>query len=329
MDKIKLTIIIPVYNVALYIKECLDSFLCDKRIKQGLEVILVDDGSTDRSSEICKEYSVKYNFIKLVKQKNLGQSVARNKAINLAKGQWIAFIDSDDLVQSNYVSIIFNIIENCATTTDMVFFKYKKFKDISPNLDFKQFEKSRLKELSKDEAMYLLTALNDWGNYLWNKIYKREILQDNLLPEGKKYEDIGTLYKYVFNSKRIMMYNDILYFYRQREGSTVHSHDEQTGIDEFEARKKQLIFLKKHNYLKAFKRADHSFIVSCLSLMSYFPKSALFYTALNYVKKYKPNIKKDGLKLCLKVEIIRINPTIWIAVKKVKDHLLYNNSAYK
>lgn len=115
MNKIKLTIIIPVYNVELYLQECLDSLLYSMHKNKKVEVILIDDGSTDKSYTICQKYEAKYSFIKLIKQKNSGQSVARNNAINKAKGTWISFIDSDDIVINNYISTLFNIINSPIT----------------------------------------------------------------------------------------------------------------------------------------------------------------------------------------------------------------------
>ena len=191
MNKIKLTIIIPVYNVELYLQECLDSLLYSMHKNKEVEVILIDDGSTDKSYTICQKYEAKYSFIKLIKQRNSGQSVARNNAINKAKGTWISFIDSDDIVINNYISILFNIINSPITDdADMVMFKYKTFKENVPkyNQSQNQFNKDKLKKIDKNKAMYLLTAINYWGNYLWNKIYKKEVLLNNLLPVGKKYE---------------------------------------------------------------------------------------------------------------------------------------------
>lgn len=324
MNKIKLTIIIPVYNVELYLQECLDSLLYSMHKNKEVEVILIDDGSTDKSYTICQKYEAKYSFIKLIKQKNSGQSVARNNAINKAKGTWISFIDSDDIVINNYISILFNIINSPITDdADMVMFKYKTFKENVPkyNQSQNQFNKDKLKKIDKNKAMYLLTALNYWGNYLWNKIYKKEVLLNNLLPVGKKYEDIGTLYKYVFNSKQVYIYDDVLYYYRQRERSTVHTRSLKMGMDELEARQNQLTFFKVHNYLKAYKRAGRYFMASCVGLISDFPGSKLYYLSLKCIKKYNVSIKNDGLKTWIKVWIVKFNPKVWLFIKKIKSQI--------
>ena len=321
MNKVELTIIIPVYNVESYLRECLDSLLNISYLNKKLEVILVDDGSIDNSYEICKEYSAKYSFIRIIKQENLGQSAARNVAINKANGKWISFIDSDDIVTRDYLSILFTIIDNCIDSVDMVMFKYQSFN--GNNLSSKQikrkFDQNKFKEIDKNLSMYLLTEINYWGNYLWNKIFKKQILMDNLLPEGKKYEDIGTLYKYVFEAKKIYVYDDVLYYYRQREGSTVHVLDMATGIDEIEARKNQLVFFKKYHYMAAFQKAERYFIESCLRQIFYFPNTKLYSLSLNYIKKYNPNLKKDGLYFWLKVKIAKYSPGTWRFLRKIKD----------
>lgn len=99
-----ITIIIPVYNQIKYIKKCLNALI--KQSMDGIEIILVDDGSTDGSQKICDDYSKKYSFIKTIHQPNLGVAAARNIGIKNASGKWISWIDSDDLVSSNYVKFL-------------------------------------------------------------------------------------------------------------------------------------------------------------------------------------------------------------------------------
>lgn len=324
MSRVKLTIIIPVYNVESFIRDCLNSLLSNvQRIKE-IEIILIDDGSTDHSYLICKEYSNKYSFIKIIRQKNMGQSVARNNAIKRAKGSWISFIDSDDVVTDNYVSILLDIIDNCNADTDMIMFKYKSFKSDASNLKYKanQFNTNIFKRISKSNAMYLLTASDCWGNYLWNKLYKKQILSNNLLPVGKTYEDIGTLYKYVYQTKQVYLYDDFLYFYRYRKESTVNTFNDKKGMDELEARKDQLSFFKVHNYLKAYKRAKHYLVENCLRFISHSSKNELYHLSLLYINSYNTSLKKDGLKFCMKVKIAQFSPKIWIFIKKVKNNLV-------
>ena len=321
MNKIKLTIIIPVYNVELYLQECLDSLLCDMHDNKEVEVILIDDGSTDNSFEICQKYRKKDSRVILISQENKGLSAARNTGLNNAHGDYICFIDSDDIVINNYISILFNIINSPITDdADMIMFKYKTFKENVPkyNQSQNQFNKDKLKKIDKNKAMYLLTAPNYWRNYSWNKIYKKEVLLNNLLPVGKNYEDIRTLYKYVFNSKQVYIYDDVLYYYRQREGSIVHTRSLKMGMDELEARQNQLAFFKVHNYLKAYKRAEHYLIASCLWFISEFPGSKLYYLSLKCIKKYNVSIKNDGFKMWVKVWIVKFNPKVWLFIKKLK-----------
>ncbi|NRN86267.1 hypothetical protein IMAU30040_02245 [Lactobacillus helveticus] len=240
--------------------------------------------------------------------------------MNNAHGDYICFIDSDDIVINNYISILLNIIDNHTNDTDMVMFKYKTFEENVAKYNQRQnrFNKDKLKKIDKNKAMYLLTAPNYWGNYVWNKIYKKEVLLNNLLPVGKGYEDIGTLYKYVFNSKQVYIYDDVLYYYRQREGSIVHTRSLKIEMDQLEARQNQLAFFKVHNYLKAYKRAEHYLIASCLSFISDFPGSKLYYLSLKCIKKYNVSIKNDGLKIWIKVWIIKFNPKVWLFIKKLK-----------
>ena len=317
MSKIKLSIIIPIYNVESYIEDCLDSLLNGTDNMNEIEVILIDDGSVDNSSNICKRYCQKYSFVKLIKQDNKGQAAARNHALSVAKGTWISYVDSDDKVVRSFLRILIDIIDNCTDDAELVMFKYNILKQ--SKREYSKFNREKLKEISKKEAMFLLTAPKYFGNYLWNKIYKRSLLQKIMLPEGKKYEDIATLYKYVYYSNKVFLYDDVLYFYRQRNGSTVHLIDARIGVDEIEARRNQLSFFKLHNYYEAFNRARYYFILSCIkNIELYSNTDKSFKISLHYLKENDITVKEVGIKNWLKIKIINVNPGLWKKTKKLK-----------
>ncbi|NRO17336.1 hypothetical protein IMAU40093_01843 [Lactobacillus helveticus] len=126
------------------------------------------------------------------------------------------------------------------------------------------------------------------------------------------------MYKYVFNSKQVYIYDDVLYYYREREGSTVHTRSLKMAMDELEARQNQLAFFKVHNYLKAYKRARYYLMNSCLGFISEFPGSKLYYLSLKCIKKYNVSMKNDGFKTWVKVWIVKFNPKVWLFIKKLK-----------
>lgn len=299
MGSKKLSIIIPVFNVKNYLTDCLNNLIVkDINIKKQIEIILIDDGSTDGSDRLCNEYAKLYGYFKVIHQKNGGQSNARNNALKVAEGEWIVFIDSDDVVVENYVTVILDIIQH-ASDADLILFRYRSFiedekiKNISVKFDFKKIE-----SISKATGMYYLTTV-EWGNYFWNKIYKSKLFNNLYLPEGRKYEDIATLYKYLYRAKKIMIYNEVLYLYRQREGSTIHI-DNKTTIEKLNllresiwARKNQIDFFEINNYKTAYNNAMHYLMTDEVFYIVWANKcgqteSTDYLTAKKFLKNYKP-----------------------------------------
>lgn len=313
----KLSIIIPVYNVQNYLRDCINSIL-DKSINtKMIEIILVDDGSIDNSGKICDEYNQNTDYIRAIHIKNSGQSVARNIGLEHSTGEWITYVDSDDITRDGYVELLLNILRNVDSTDEIIMFNYEPFesssklKEINSKLEYNSH---KLRNISKAEAMYALTT-EKWGNYLWNKIFPRKILNKIPLPAGRIYEDISVLYKYFHVCNQIKIYEDIVYFYRQREGSAVHlkrAYDQYISmIQAIEARQKQLNFFKKYNYIKAFNNAKYGFMLNSVSLIKLtlqnkYEKTKTYYDAINFLKKYDCSIKRDGLKHYLFIKIFKL-----------------------
>lgn len=268
-----ISIIIPVYNVEKYLSDCLDSLISNytNELNNDFEIILINDGSTDNSELVCKRYSLKYNFVKLYSQNNHGLSAARNLGIKKSKGQYLIFIDSDDLVISNFISIVISLINY--TNSDLIFFKFRKVPDSFKfeNIEAKKFMTNLVKSISKQEAMYDLTS-SDWENLTWNKIYKKNLFDNIEFPVGKRYEDIFTTYKLVNLAHKIDIFNEQLYYYRQRMGSIQHEANKNKAFlslcDCIEARMKQLVFFKKNNFKKAYESAEIPLLKNCIGYIT-------------------------------------------------------------
>lgn len=216
-DQNLLSIVIPVYNVEKYIKQCLNSLVIQDLTE--IEIILIDDGSTDSSGKICDEYSKKYSSIKVYHQKNGGRSSARNLGIQVATSTWITFVDSDDLVTNDYIDTLKSILYK--SNIDIIIFKYRKFRQnrIKPNINNNLVT---LNKISSKEA-YMSLGDETFGCYLWNKIYKKKLFKDILFPLGRNFEDMDTLYKVYNSSHEFYVLNKVLYLYRQREDSLVYT----------------------------------------------------------------------------------------------------------
>lgn len=316
-----LSIIIPVYNVEKYISDTVDSIILNKKaIDTWLEIILVDDGSTDRSGDICDEYAVRYSFIKVIHQKNQGQAVARNVALDVACGEWITFVDSDDLVRDDYLSILLSIIKN-NKMADIIMYRFEIFQDINSIRNeinkLTTYSKKKIKSISKSEAMYYITT-NEIGNFMWNKIFKNKLFDDVRLPAGRKYEDIAVLYKYFQLANRISLYDDSLYFYRQRSSSTVHAQTSNEKVDllkdSIHARNEQLSFFKKYGYTRAYKNASHYFMMDAVLYViwvnrSHAVKDSNYLEAQKFLKSYVPKIS-EGKKNYLFIKLYNIFPKL-------------------
>lgn len=314
--KIKLSIIIPVYNVQDYLRDCINSILDQNSINtQLIEIILIDDGSTDDSGKICDEFDQKMDCIRAIHIDNSGQSVARNVGLKYSTGEWVTYVDSDDITRKGYLKLILDIIQNISST-EIVMFNFKFFESNSELREWNstlEYDSSKLNLISKAEAMYDITT-EKWGNYLCNKIFPRKILNKYPLPAGKVYEDISTTYKYFYGCNQIMIYKDNVYFYRQRQGSTTHLKKEYdqyiSMIQAVEARKKQLEFFEKHHYVKAYNNAKYGLMLNSVSLIlltlkNKYKKDETYFYARSFLKKYKCNLKRDGIKHCLFIKMYK------------------------
>lgn len=202
-----ISIIIPVYNCQDYLKRCLDSvFLQDY---SNYEVICIDDGSTDDSAQIAKEYNVRYYY-----QENSGQAVARNKGIELAKGEWLCFVDSDDAIQPNYLSKMYEATNN---DIDIVVCRIKRInEDESYNIDVMK----KLGIINNKEA---LVTVNLGPT---NKLIRKEVIKDSRFAGDKlRFEDVIFTTELLANSRHINIIDDILYDYYIRENSTMRKFD--------------------------------------------------------------------------------------------------------
>ena len=210
-----ISVILPIYNVELYLKECIESVI--RQSYKNLEIILVDDGSTDQSPYICDEYAKMDSRIKVIHKENGGLSDARNVGIQASSGSYIALVDSDDLIAQSFIEELY---ECCIKSNAMIAVcAYSKFSNedeiiISNNQDDAQIISGR--ELIKQ--IYLGEA-GAYGFVAWNKLYCRKLFDSVQYPLGRIYEDTFTTYKLFLNSNRIVLLNKALYFYRIRPES--------------------------------------------------------------------------------------------------------------
>ncbi len=214
----KVSVIIPVYNVAKYLRACLDGVV--KQSYSELEIILVDDGSTDDSAAICQEYQEKDPRVRVLRQKHSGVGAARNAGLAMATGDYILFVDSDDLLNSEHVEILHNLLKK--KQADIAACNYNSLeKDhhvyywIDPNNPFEktytpqewfQFE-------DRDAANYMRNVFT----VPWGKLYKRSLFTHIAYSEGRPAEDDLTTWKIYLLADKICYINRALYIHRQSD----------------------------------------------------------------------------------------------------------------
>ena len=217
----KISVIIPVYNVEQYLRECLDSVV--NQTYQELQIILVDDGSTDISGAICDEYAQKDPRITVVHQKNQGAGAAKNAGLALAEGYYLSLIDSDDYIESDMYQTMVEAMEEYKVDIVQCLFD-NVFKDVVYKRNY-NFLKSSGKRLTPER--FLFELLYDWKYAIFaNKLFKAALLGDTRFPVGKKIDDEFFTYKLIGNAKSIFNLNEPLYHYRMRQSSVMNANGE-------------------------------------------------------------------------------------------------------
>ena len=215
MDKIFISIIVPVYNVEKYLRECLDSISQLKAF--SWEAILVDDGSTDTSGQICDEYAKQDSRFRVIHQKNAGVSAARNAGLDAAKGEWIWFVDSDDSINPDFEISNPEVLDDA----DYVLFDMRKFRD-GEELNSLGHQKSTVKctDLSKNDFLCKFQC-NHHPRLFYKKTWVMiDYHQRIAFSLGTRVgEDLEFQYKYLIRCQRPTRLDAVLYNYRLREGS--------------------------------------------------------------------------------------------------------------
>ena len=218
LNRVDVSIIIPVYNVQEYLSECLDSVI-NQTIK-NTEIIVVNDGSTDNSSHILAEYKIKFPELIIINQENRGISETRNQGLNAATGEYIAFVDSDDYIEKCMFERMYNAAKR--ESADIVICNYILYNEAQEQSSGKYIIEGNSEEGYIERTKSLERFLtNDIKAYVWNKLVKRELFTENKIsfPDFKVCEDTPVVFLLLANSKKIFSMNEPLYYYRQRGSS--------------------------------------------------------------------------------------------------------------
>lgn len=239
------SIIIPVYNVEKYLKKCVNSVV--KQTYDKLEIILVDDGSADNSGNMCDKLALKDSRIRVFHKTNGGLSDARNFGIKRANGNFITFIDSDDIVAVNLIAHLMKLIKEYdadISICDPVHI----FSKIKEEYEFK--DPSKIVSLTHTQALNLMFYQKDFLVSAWGKLYKKSFFDKVEFPVGMLFEDIAIMYKLFSKAKRIV-YSDAQYYgYYHRENSITTNAFSKKDLDILKICDSLQIFAKEHPELK-------------------------------------------------------------------------------
>ncbi|HHT7734877.1 TPA: glycosyltransferase [Streptococcus suis] len=272
------SVIVPVYNVEKYLSQCLDSII--HQTYKNLEIILVNDGSTDGSGKICDDYAAKDGRIKVIHQENGGLSDARNKGLDLMTGQFVTFVDSDDYLENNCIHTLYTYA--CTCKTDISIGKFIEFEENTSQFLFHNHlnNGNKIEFLTGDQCLerhhkYFLSIFVT----AWAKLYRTSLFNDSnpckkiRYPLGVLHEDQYTTHKLFFKSNKIVFVNDYLYVYRVRKNSITNTPlsdkrimDNIRGLEEkiidFCLLNKDMTLLREHylfylNNYKAYLENNH------------------------------------------------------------------------
>ncbi|MBR2339971.1 MAG: glycosyltransferase [Clostridia bacterium] len=243
-----ISVIVPVYNVEKYLRKCVDSIIA--QTYKNLEIILVDDGSPDNCGAICDEYEEKDGRIKVIHKENGGLSSARNAGLDIASGEYIGFIDSDDFISPRMYERLYDAIKRAgADLCKCDFLRFSEGQDM---------EEAIAEETLAEERVYcgedVLDAFSNGGVTFVtavNKLYKKELWNDIRFPYGKLHEDEFVAHRIYDKCMSIVSISDCLYYYLQRSESIMHVYNIRR-LDVVEALcERTEYFIASKNYIAA------------------------------------------------------------------------------
>ena len=251
-----ISVIVPVYKVEPYLDKCVQSIV--EQTYKNLEIILVDDGSPDNCGAMCDAWAEKDSRIKVIHKENGGLSDARNAGMNVATGQWISFVDSDDWIEPDFIQELYDTMERtgaeiaeCGTTYVDESDKVLHQRGVAP-----------IACMGKLEALRRLVLEDGIYQTVWNKLYRRAVIEGVLFEKGKHHEDDFWTYQIFDRIEKLAVVERPMYYYLQRSGSIIGAGYTIKRLDGLEARFLRMQYLQKYPELAALTRQN--LILDCM-----------------------------------------------------------------
>ena len=307
-----ISIVVPVYNTEKYLHRCINSLI--KQTYKNIEILLINDGSTDNSEKICAEY-MKANINVFVYTKpNGGLSDARNYGIEKASGSYIMFVDSDDFIAENMVEALYtDIVNHNADISSIDVFEFSNECYIFPNAYNSQ------NTITLDNRMAIKNIISNINtyNYAWNKLYNAKLFDTVKFPKGYVMEDLGTTYLLIYKAHKITYNPAKLYYYYQRENSILHSPNKKFYQDKYYLSEKRFLYIKD-KYPECIENDKFmiSVLVECFSYVKNNDAYKSFTHIMNIIDKHV--VWSMSRSFRIKYIVFRINYFLYKLFERVK-----------
>lgn len=317
-----LSIIVLCYNVSAFLDRCLESIV--NQSYHNTEILLINDGSTDKTGERCEMWATKDNRIQVIHQKNLGLSATRSKGVKIAKGDLITFVDADDWIHPQMYSLMIGVLcsENadiaqcgvCDTfkTSTGILYKNRKCTNIKADYTVHNRVEGCLKILRDIE----------WQSYMWNKIYKKELLKQIQFPIGRGLDEDASVMHLIFNNAKKSVYlNSEMYYYFHREGSICSSKDPKSVakklFDRCSCRWERYLFVKQNtDYHNILNEVGNRFVSAALMSLRFVYSHRTFFS---------PDYPEILRKRILAIHLTEYLPLYFSKLKRV-EYFLYRKA---
>lgn len=253
-----ISVIVPVYRVERYLDKCVSSIL--SQTYEDLEVILVDDGSPDGSGAICDRWAEKDSRVRVIHQANAGGGAARNAGLDIARGDLIAFVDSDDYIAPDMYAYLYTLLQQGADIAECGHVETERDDVLFPE------EEGTVRWYSAEEAMACHIQDTAFRQLIWDKLYRRNMVEGVRFPVGTKIDDEYFTYQLLARADRLVCSEKQCYAYRQQPGSIMHQKDPRKKLEGLRAKQERLAFLQK-NMPRLADQAKAELMLSCIYAM--------------------------------------------------------------
>lgn len=255
-----ISVIVPVYRVEMELNACVDSIL--NQTYENLEIILVDDGSPDDCGAICDRYETLDARVRTIHKANGGLSDARNAGLDICKGEYVAFVDSDDIIHPRYLEFLYAYSQG----VDIVVCDFQTFYVEN------EIKEENIQDVKSEDVLVSDLLKNLWhlkypqSVVAWNKLYKRSVWNDIRYPYGKIHEDEFVIHRILYGKDKIRFIDSKLYYYRQRANSIMSnsSKDATATMHKMEALYDRKLFFKDNGLNEGIKEINSEILYRCL-----------------------------------------------------------------